>query len=56
MSECHRTKIVLKGIMIVFKTKGTQVRCIPQGSFGQSQCKSSSKNKTCWLTKSTDKK
>ena len=51
MSECHRTKILLKGIMIVFKTKGPQIRCIPHGSFGLSQCKSSSK-KTCWLTKS----
>ena len=28
MSECHRTKILLKGITIVFKTKGPQVRCI----------------------------
>ena len=53
MSECHRTKILLKGIMIVFKTKGPQVRCIPHGSFGLSQCKSRSK-KTCWLTKSKD--
>ena len=55
MSECHRTKIVLTGIiMIVFKTKGSQVRCIPHGSFGLSQCKSSSK-KTCWLTKSLER-
>ena len=55
MSECHRTKILSKGIMIVFKTKGPQVRCIPHGSFGLSQCtcKSSCK-KTCWLTKSKD--
>ena len=53
MSEFHRTKILLKGIMIVFKTKGPQVRCIPHGSFELSQCKSSSK-KTCWLTKSKD--
>ena len=30
-------------IMIVFKTKGSQVRCIPHGSFGLSQCKSSCK-------------
>ena len=44
MSECHRTKILLKGIM-VFKTKGPQVRCIPHGSFGLSECKSSSKKK-----------
>ena len=43
MSECHRTKILLKGIMIVLKTKGPQIRCIPHGSFGLSQCKSSSK-------------
>ena len=43
MSECHRTKSLLKGIMIVFKTKGPQIRCIPHGSFGLSQCKSSSK-------------
>ena len=40
MSECHRTKSLLKGIMIVFKTKGPQIRCIPHGSFGLSQCKS----------------
>ena len=33
MSECHRTKSLLKGIMIVFKTKGPQIRCIPHGSF-----------------------
>ena len=43
MSESHRTKSLLKGIMIVFKTKGPQIRCIPLGSFGLSQCKSSSK-------------
>ena len=43
MCECHRTKSLLKGIMIVFKTKGPQIRCIPLGSFGLSQCKSSSK-------------
>ena len=42
-----------KDTMVVFKTKGPQVRCIPHGSFGLSQCKSSSK-KTCWLTKSKD--
>ena len=53
MSECHRTKILLKGTVIVFKTKGPQVRFIPYGSFGLFQCKSSSK-KTCWLTKSKD--
>ena len=52
MSECHRTKILLKGIMIVFKTKGAQIRYILHGSFGLSQCKSSSKKnmlveKTC---------
>ena len=46
-------KNLLKGIMIVLKTKGPQIRCIPHGSFGLSQCKSSSK-KTCWLTKSKD--
>ena len=40
MSECHRSKILLKGIMIVFKTKGPQIRCIPHGSFRLSQCKS----------------
>ena len=34
MSECHRTKSLLKGIMIVFKTKGPQIRCIPDGSLG----------------------
>ena len=54
MSECHRTKNLLKGIMIVFKTKGPQIRCIPHESFRPSQCKSSSK-KTCWLTKSLEK-
>ena len=54
MSECHRTKNLFKGIMIVFKTKGPQIRCIPHGSFGPSQCKSSSK-KTCWLTKSRER-
>ena len=43
MSECHRTKSLLKGVMIVFKTKGPQVRCVAHGSFGLSQCKSSSK-------------
>ena len=43
MSECHRTKSLLKGVMIVFKTKGPQTRCIPHGSFGLSQCESSSK-------------
>ena len=43
MSECHRTKILLKGRMTVFKTKGPQVRCIPHGSFGLSRCKSSRK-------------
>ena len=43
MSECHRTKSLLKGIMIVFKTEDLQIRCIPHGSFGLSQCKSSSK-------------
>ena len=47
VSECHRTKSLLKGIMIVFKTKGPQIRWIPHGSFGLPQCKSSSK-KTCW--------
>ena len=53
MSDSHRTKILLKGIMTVFKTEGPQVRCIPHGSFGLSQYKSNSK-KTCWLTKSKD--
>ena len=42
MSECHRTKSLLKGIKIVFKTKGPQVRCIAHGSFGLSQCISNS--------------
>ena len=45
MSECHRTKILLEGTMIVFKTKGPQVHCLPHGSFGLSQCKSSWKKK-----------
>ena len=51
MSECHRIKSLLKGIITVFKTKGQQIRCIPHGSFGLSQCKWSSKI-TSWLTKS----
>ena len=44
---CHRTKSLLKGIiiMIVFETKGPQIHWIPHGSFGLSQCKSSSKKK-----------
>ena len=54
MSECHRTKSLLKGIVIVFKTKGLQIRRIAQGSFRLSQCKSSGK-KTCWLTKSIER-
>ena len=40
MRECNRSKILLKGIMIVFKTKGPQIRCIPHGRFELSQCKS----------------
>ena len=52
--ECHRTKSRLKGIMIVFKIKGPQVRCIAHGSFGLSQCKSSSK-KRWWLIKSLER-
>ena len=39
MSECHRTKILSKGVMIVSKTKGPQIRCIPHGSLGLVQCK-----------------
>ena len=54
MSECHRSKSLLKGIMVVWNAKGPQILCIPHGSFGLSQCKSSSK-KTCWLTKSLEK-
>ena len=54
MSECHRTKSVLKGIMIVFKTKGPQNRCIPYGSFGLSRCKSSSKKHAGWHYLSKD--
>ena len=34
MSERHRRESLLKGIMIVFKTKGPQIRCIPHGRFG----------------------
>ena len=37
------------------KNKSPQIRCIPHGSFGLSQCKSSSK-KTCLLIKSLDKR
>ena len=37
---------VSKGITIVFKTKGPQIRCIPHGSLVLFQCK-----RTCWLTK-----
>ena len=40
MNECRRTKSLLKGIMIVFKTKGPQVGCIPHGKWGLAQCKS----------------
>ena len=29
MSECHRTKSLSKGIKIVSKTKGPQIRSIP---------------------------
>ena len=36
--------------MIVWKTKGLQIRCIPHGSFGLSQCKSSSKKHAGWQT------
>ena len=46
-------KNLLKGIMIVFK-----IRCIPHGSFGLSQCKSSRKKKHAgWqnLSKETNK-
>ena len=39
MSKCHRTKSLLKGIMIVFNTKGPQIRCIPHGRWGLAQCK-----------------
>ena len=38
--RASQVKDSLKGIMIVFKTKGSQIRCIPHGSFGLSQCKS----------------
>ena len=43
MSKCHRTKSLLKSILIVFKTKGPQIRCIPHVSFGLSESKSNSK-------------
>ena len=43
MSECHRTKSLSKGIMVVSTKKGPQIRCIPLGSLGLSQCKSSCK-------------
>ena len=40
MIEWHRTKSLSKGkmidIMMVFKTKGLQIRCIPHGSLGLS--------------------
>ena len=45
MSECRRTKSLLKGIMIAFQTKGPQTRRIPHGSFRLSQRKSSGKKK-----------
>ena len=48
MSECHGTKNLSKGIMIAFKTKGLQIRCIPHGSLGLSQCKSSCKKHAGW--------
>ena len=44
MSQCHGTKSLSKGIMIVFKTKGLQIRCIPHGRPGLAQCKSTCKN------------
>ena len=46
MSEWHGTKSLSKGIMIlkrmVFKSECPQIHCIPHGSLGLSQCKSSS--------------
>ena len=36
------------------QNKSSQIRCIPHGSFGLSQCQSSSK-KSCWLTKSLER-
>ena len=54
MSECYGTKSLSKGIMIVFKTKGPQIRCIPHGSLGLSQCKSSCKKHAGWWNLSKD--
>ena len=34
MSECHRIQSLSKDMMIVFKTKGPQIRCIPHESLG----------------------
>ena len=48
MSECHGTKSLSKGTMIVFKTKGLQIQYIPHGSLGLSQCKSSCKKHAGW--------
>ena len=48
------TKSLSKGIMIVFKTKGLQIRCIPHGSLGLSQCKSSCKKHAGWQNLSKD--
>ena len=50
MSECHRSKILLKGIMIVFKTKGLHFVAFLMGVLG---CLNVNQ-KTCWLTKSKD--
>ena len=54
MSECHRTKSLLKGIMIVFKTKGPQIRCIPYGSFGLSHVNRAAKKHAGWQNLSKD--
>ena len=48
------TKSLSKGIMIVFKTKGLQIRCIPHESLVLSQCKASCKKHAGWQNLSKD--
>ena len=43
-----------KGIMIVFKTKGPQIRCIPYGSFGLSHVNRAAKKHAGWQNLSKD--
>ena len=45
MSECHRTKSLSKGINIVSKTKGPQIRYIPHRRRELAQCKSNCRSR-----------